>query len=210
MRLKSWLLCAIPTLGFGALVIAMASAADKKADPPGTAAIMDQLRAQFKTWDADKDDYLDKWELARALRNSSTAYDGTTKPKADKDKSKEDKKETDKGKESSPSSKKPDYSKYVDYQVLTQLDKDGDERISRAEYDDWARDYATQLKQQLDQQNKILQAEKRLAGNLGRQERQQLERQLREEREALERLERRMNDLQRRLRDQIRKQNDRR
>ena len=69
-------------------------------------------------------------------------------------------------KESSQSQSKPDYSKYIDYLFLTHLDKDKDEKISKEEFESWARDYAVQLKHQDDQIKKTLKAEQRLANAL--------------------------------------------
>jgi hypothetical protein len=60
-------------------------------------------------------------------------------------------------------SKPVDYTNYPDYIFLKNLDKNGDEKISKKEWDAWARDYSRQLKALQDLQNKILKAQQRLA-----------------------------------------------
>jgi Ca2+-binding EF-hand superfamily protein len=144
MRCTSWLLA--PAVA--GLLALPAAAADTKKDPPGTSAIMGQLRATFAAWDRDDDGYLDKAELAKAFRGSDAKpYDF----KPDKD-----------GDPSKPTKAKPDYSKYPDYNFLVQLDKDGDGKISKDEFETWARDYAVALKQQLDALQRIAAAEQKL------------------------------------------------
>jgi len=132
-------------------------------DPPGTELYMGQFRLLFDKLDENKDNYLDKEELAKGFRGpSAKPYDAgatTTSPgdsdKKDPDKTEPDKKDTDK----KDSDKKPDYSKYPDYNFLIQLDTDKDEKISYDEFMTWARDYSIQLKEQADTQQKLVQSQ---------------------------------------------------
>ena len=84
-----------------------------------------QLRKWFDSADANKDEYLDKAELARAIRGAD-ALPFDVGP-ADK------------------LSKKPgavDLSKYPDQVFLSRVDRDNDGKISRDEFELWAYDYA--------------------------------------------------------------------
>jgi Ca2+-binding EF-hand superfamily protein len=162
----------------------------KKPDPPGTALIMGQLRALFAAWDLDKDGYLDKEELAKAFRGPKAKpfdYKAPSKDAKDKDTDKDTSKDA-KDKDTSKDAKKPDYSAYPDYQFLVQLDTDGDEKISRDEFESWARDYAVQLKKIADTQTLIAQAEVKLQGNLSKQERKQVLAELKRQKAALAKL----------------------
>ncbi len=148
MRCTSWLR-ALAAAGLFALIATAVPAAGTKKDPPGTAAIMAQLRATFAAWDLNSDGYLDKDELAKAFRgDDAKPYDY--------------KASTTDG-ESGKSTSKPDYSQYADYTFLTALDTDKDEKISKDEFETWARSYAVQLKQQLDTLQKIEADELKLA-----------------------------------------------
>jgi hypothetical protein len=148
-----------------ALGVAAQDSTDKKgkkepADPPRTSAYMNQLRLLFDTWDTNKDDYLDKKELAVAFYGAGTKpFDAAAeakKDKSEKDKSESNKEENDKDKtekdkstsdkEKDKDKKAPDYSRRADYVFLTQLDKDKDDQISRDEFMEWARDLAIQLR----------------------------------------------------------------
>jgi hypothetical protein len=152
MRCTSWLR-ALAVAGLLALAVTAVPAAGTKKDPPGTAPIMAQLRATFAAWDLNSDGYLDKEELAKAFRGADA------KPYDYKAASKTDKTDT----VTSKSSSKPDYSQYPDYEFLVALDTDKDEKISKDEFETWARDYAVQLKQQLDTLQRIAAAEQKLA-----------------------------------------------
>ena len=154
----------------------------KKPDPPGTGPYMTQLRAWFKAADLDSDGYLDKAELAKAFRGAD-AKPFDFKKDADK---KDDVKEKDSSDSKKPD--KPDYSNYPDYQFLKLVDKDLDEKVSKDEFETWAREYAVELKKQDDQLKKVLLAEQRLANATSKKEIQQLERELKSERDALNRL----------------------
>src|SRR5713226_925521 len=186
MRCKALLGLGLPAFLLAAFLSNPASADDppKKPDPPGTGPYMTQLRAWFKAADLDSDGYLDKAELAKAFRGpKAKPYD--FKKDDDKDKKDADKKDDvkDKGKDTSHS--KPDYSDYPDYQFLKLVDKDNDEKVSKDEFESWARDYAVDLKKQDDQLKKVLQAEQRLANATSKKEIQQLERELKSERDAM-------------------------
>lgn len=166
MRRSSWL-CWLAAAGLLPCLVTAVSA-DPKKDPPGTSAIMGQLRATFAAWDLDGDGYLDKAELAKAFRGSDAKpYDykseSKDKPK-DGDKTDDDKsKDSDASKGTSSSTTKPDYTKYPDYNFLVALDSNNDEKISKDEFESWARDYAVSLKQQLDALKRIETAEQKLA-----------------------------------------------
>jgi hypothetical protein len=183
-----------------ALLTYTASAADNpapttKPDPPGTALIMGALREWFANADLDKDGFLDKEELAKVFRGpKAKPYDYKPDPAdaKDADKPKDgDTKDGDKPKDSGSSTdKKPDYTKYPDYSFLVQLDKDADDRISREEYEDWARDYAVAIKQQMDAQQRVLQTQAKLTTpGLSKKETKQLEAELKKETTALNKYE---------------------
>jgi Ca2+-binding EF-hand superfamily protein len=180
MRCKA--LSGLGLLAFLLAVLAAPAFADdkKKPDPPGTTPYMNQLRGWFKAADLDSDGYLDKAELAKAFRGpNAKPYDYKkegNKDKKDADKKADDKKDDvkDKGKDTSPS--KPDYSQYPDYNFLMLLDKDNDEKISKDEFESWARDYAVELKKQDDQLKKVEKLEQRLANASTKKEIQQAER----------------------------------
>lgn len=211
-------------------------AADKKtktakspdADPPGLEALMAQYRGKFTAVDLDKDNYLDKEELAKAFRgkdakpydhNSADKSPAANSPGKDSESSKDLPK--DKGKEPSQKGEesdkdkaaakgKPrltvDYSKFPDYQFLSQLDKDGDEKVSREEFELWAHDYALkqleQQKQAEDQQKKVaaLQAKMQQAAL---KEMKKMETELKKERDALIKLNQQIEAKQRSLMMQI-------
>jgi hypothetical protein len=188
MRRKVLLGLGLPALLLAAFLSTPTLADDKKkADPPGTGPYMTQLRAWFKAADLDSDGYLDKAELAKAFRGAKAKpYDfkkGDDKDKKDADK-KDDVKE--KGKETSQS--KPDYDDYPDYQFLKLVDTDKDEKVSKDEFETWAREYAVELKQQDDQLKKVLAAEQRLAVATSKVEIHQLQKELKAEQAAMNKL----------------------
>ena len=199
MRCTSWLR-ALAVFGLFALIATAVpaaepkkEAAEPKKDPPGTGPIMTQLRAVFTAWDLNSDGYLDKEELAKAFRGSDAKpYDYKSNKAKDADKNDADKaKDSESGKGSLSSTTKPDYSKYADYVFLTQLDKDNDEKISKDEFESWARSYAVSLKKQLETLQKIEKTEAKLAraeAKLGAKERRALEADLKTEREALDKM----------------------
>ena len=158
---------------------------DKKPDPPGTGPYMVQLRAWFKAGDVDNDGYLDKAELAKIFRGAKAKpYDF----KEGDEKKQDDAKEKGKDTSQSQGGDKADYSKYPDYVFLQQLDTDKDEKISKDEFETWARDYALQLKHQDEQIKKVLAAEQRLANASAKGEIRAIEKELKAERDALNKL----------------------
>ncbi len=152
MRRTSWLR-ALAVAGLLTFLVTAVAVADPKKDPPGTSVLMGQLRATFAAWDLNSDGYLDKAELAKAFRGSDAKpYD--YKPAS---------KNGDASKDTSSCTTKPDYSSYPDYNFLVALDSDKDEKISKDEFESWARTYAVSLKQQLDALQRIATAETKLA-----------------------------------------------
>lgn len=169
-------------------------------DPPGTEHIMRQLRTMFAAWDLDMDGKLDKWELARAFRNSDTAYDGTTHPKAKTARltnaeqpgltgsakphaagdgaSGLDQKTSPnvpapaKATATDPARARIEHTKYPDYQFLIQVSKNG-EYITREDFEAWARDYAVLFKDQLEVAQRA--AESETQAQLVEQQMQQLQ-----------------------------------
>jgi Ca2+-binding EF-hand superfamily protein len=153
-------------LALGAVVAAGAQGAEV----PSASAIKGQLRLLFKTWDLNDDGYLDKAELARAFRGpKAKPYDAPapTKGEEAKDKDTKDKDARDKdakdanakagGKDGKAG--KPEFMKYPDYVFLTELDGDGDGRISRKEFESWARGYTSDLRAQLRAEAHAVEAE---------------------------------------------------
>src|SRR5262249_14655208 len=97
-------------------------------------------------------------------------------------------------------STKADYSQYPDYVFLSQLDKDGDERISRDEFENWARNYAVQVKQQVDAQMRLAAMEQRLlTPALAAKERNRLEAEMRKEQNALAKFDKEMKAFEKHL-----------
>jgi HEAT repeat protein len=103
-------------------IVAIPASEDAEELTGKTALIFNELAGQFNLWDADKDGFLDKVELARAFRG----------PKA-----------TAPVFKGAPTAK--ELKAHPDAWFLARLDRDGDERISRGEFDHWARAYAMEL-----------------------------------------------------------------
>ncbi len=135
----------LTAIGLLTVLLAEGSTAAPKKDPAGTAVLMGQLRLLFDTWDLNNDGYLDKQELAKAFRGSDAKpYE---KPAAG----------------STTGSAKPDLSKYPDHVLLVELDVNSDGKISKAEFENWARDYAVSLKHQEQALKRLNTAEHKLA-----------------------------------------------
>ncbi|HEY1861096.1 MAG TPA: EF-hand domain-containing protein [Gemmataceae bacterium] len=171
--------------GLGLLAVAVVTTplrADDppKADPAGTGAYMTQLRAWFKATDLDSDGYLDKAELAKVFRGANA------KPFDCKEG--DDAKDKNASRGQNETGDKPDYSKYPDYIFLTQLDKDKDDKVSKDEFESWARDYAVQLKHLDEQIKKVLAAEQRLARAETKKEMEAVQRELKAEQGALNKM----------------------
>ena len=174
------------------LTLTAAVSAQEKPDPPGPTIFLSRYRAWFNLADADKDGSLDKDELAKAFRGASAKpYDYVPPPKDEKDTSEKDKSTPEK-----PEPKK-DYSRYPDYLFLIQLDKDNDEKVSRAEFESWAVDLAVQLKSQIEAQQRLLQLQQRAeAPKLKAAEKKKLELELKREREAYHKLQQKVQRLE--------------
>jgi hypothetical protein len=167
-------------LGLVALVAGSAPGAEKP-DPPGTGALMGQLRVLFKTWDVNKDGHLDKDELARAFRGADArASDYLIDLKALKEK------------KNSKRARETFFKDYPDYHFLLEVDLDGDDKISRDEFMIWARDYAVDLKKQLETEQRVLQAEARMEVALADKELKLLQEEMKLDKEALKKWEKEM------------------
>lgn len=179
-------------------------------DPPGTALYMARLRTLFDSWDLSKDNYLDKVELAKAFRGPDARPFDYKRPVREKDEEKIKEKEPDKEEKKEPTeepSKKedkseskteekkgrtPDYSRYADYQFLVQLDVNKDEKISRTEFMNWARDYSLLLRDQAEVQKQTLQLQKQLEKNPKGKNSKSLQTQIKKQQEQIHRLEQKL------------------
>ena len=139
------------------LGLAAGDSGTRKPDPPGTGRYLTQFRNLFDKWDADKDGVLDKEELAKAFRGPDA------KP-SDKD-----------GETGTPEAL-----------FLEQLDTDGDDKISRAEWDAWARDLSVALKQRDDARERYQATLGRYRNATSRREKELLSRQLQLQKQDLD------------------------
>jgi hypothetical protein len=117
----------------------------KKKDPPGTETNMAVLRAWFAKYCNDNNE-IGKVEAAKAF-GYSRPYDAGTVLKTPMAKPKTDDSSSSSG-TTAPKPDKPDKSTYAnrpDFLFIAALDKDGDEKVSKEEFESWAHDYAVQL-----------------------------------------------------------------
>jgi hypothetical protein len=163
MRRQLWLMPAMAALGLGLFFFPEIKATGATVS---TTAIRGQLRLLFAEWDLNEDGYLDKAELAKAFRGpDAKPYDYKKAAKKDKQDPKdaaEHKQEgNNKDKKTTTPKKKPAYKSYPDYLFLVQLDQDGDKKISRKEWESWAKGYASDLKNLLKTQERVDKAQAR-------------------------------------------------
>jgi hypothetical protein len=186
----------------------------------GITPYLNKLTNWFNASDLNGDGYLDKDELAKAFRGpGAKAYDHKD---PDKDKDKDDPASSLKAKvrpisialvclpepglapnlaiaelltqpaEKQAKKKGTNYNNLPDYRFLVQLDTDGDKKISRPEFNAWARDYAGQLKAQ-DDLNKSIQKTQAQLAKASAKNRAQLQRALQQEQRDLSRLMQKMD-----------------
>jgi hypothetical protein len=141
-------------LAAGDLVVAERTA---RAAAPTLATIRGRLRLLFADWDVNGDGYLDKEELAKAFRGQG-AKPFDQERAGGKDKGGEGIKG---GAKDKPSARKPDYKSYPDYLFLTRLDANGDQKISKKEWETWAKDYSRELRDVLKAQDQVQKAKAR-------------------------------------------------
>jgi Ca2+-binding EF-hand superfamily protein len=170
------LLALFVSLAFSAAGADKPSTPKVRRDLAGTTALMGKFRSLFANWDLNKDGYLDKGELAKAFRGADAKpYEPAT---------------------GSALSAKRVARKYPDHEFLIELDQDGDGKISRAEFMDWARSYVGELKKVNEGQDRIGHKEKQLKGDLPAAEKKKLTEELKQERKALADLRKQMRHLQ--------------
>src|SRR5437660_1271271 len=172
--------CAALLIGLIATTASLSVVASEKPktrrDPAGASVLMGKFRSLFDAWDLNKDGFLDKEELAKAFRGSNA------KPYV-----------------KSPGtieSVRAIARKFPDHDFLVQLDQDGDGKISRTEFMDWARSYVKDMNKVHDGQQSVSQKEKRLKDTLPADEKKKLTEELKQERKALTDMQKQMKHLQ--------------
>ncbi len=144
-----------PLLFGAALALALPAAGARAADIPSSTTLKGQLRLLFKVWDRNDDGYLDREELARAFRGPK-AKPYEPPPRAKTDDKTEPARDADKDRPA-----RPEFLKYPDYVFLIELDANGDGKISRKEFETWARSYAVEVHHRLTEEARL---EKSLVG----------------------------------------------
>lgn len=130
---------------FAFLLLALPLPAADMPDPPGTDKFFDGMRTWFKNADKDQDELLDRKEIAKAFGYPDTWKDPPKDDKiaADADKPKDELSKKNQSLDDKPENK--DYRARKDFIFLTALDKDKDGKVSKKEFEEWARGYAVQL-----------------------------------------------------------------
>jgi hypothetical protein len=107
--------------------------------------IQDQLRAWFRAADTNNDGFLDKYELAIAIRGPNA------KPF-----------------DYNPDGKNPkkfgtnDFARYPDFAFLCRVDRYNDGRVAWSDFEFWSYDYAPFVKKDADERERIFKAQERL------------------------------------------------
>lgn len=176
--------------GFLALAVGALPVDARAADAVGTTAIRGQLRLLFKSWDLNNDGYLDRAELARAFRGARAKPYQPEPPAKDKG-----------GKDG-----KPDFSKYPDYAFLIELDQNGDGKVSRKEFESWARDFAAERKKQLQAESRLLQAEAKLQQAAAGKDAHLLQAEVKKEQAAVKQYETQQKAFEKHILEQLKQQ----
>jgi hypothetical protein len=123
-----------------------------------------QLRLLFDSWDLNLDGYVDRVELARAFRGPhAKPYAGTA-----------------------PAAKVAN--KYPDFAFMVQVDRDNDGKISKQEFEAWAKGYLQQLRKINTAQRRVSQLEKKLATETNAAEKKLISAELENQKKYLESL----------------------
>jgi len=123
----------------GLLAVAFVAAADDPKrgaakDPPGTEQNMEFFRKWFKDHANKDDNTMGRVEAAKAFGYSTPLPAGFLGKSADGD-----------SKTSKPAVDDKKYEKRKDYQFLSKADKDGDEKVSKDEFESWAHEHAVEM-----------------------------------------------------------------
>jgi hypothetical protein len=160
----------------------------KKADPSGTGPLMGQLRALFATWDVNKDGYLDKAELARGFRGEDAKPYEPPVHKVPNPPAEEAGAKNDKAAPIREARNIKEFTHFPDYQFLLTVDQNGDGKVSRDEFINWAREYAVQQKNITAAEKSVAKLQVKLVGRSSLSTRLQAEADLKMERDGLAKL----------------------